>query len=397
MSSPVIDSASTSNDSLAPPSISCSSPSENGVCEEQNKEVQEPSTHNSMMEPEEPEAVYSIEFADSAEPDTFMPTLGAVVRESCVPQSAQLFPSRESARIFYLCIDKEISAQYMSWKGLNSLVSVSRVEYRHIQSLLDRKNIISLLDLPMLTMCSRGSEVLAHLENDIQKLSVSDRKENAVPDAAKADPTTMKRTLIVTIIKDELKTDSEERIRELANDACFDSTAKDVQVVVDPLTDDHFFLLFVRASHILDNIAGIRRGRLEGKITARKVTEATPVVQSRFLELVANSSRCFPVEVREKEKKTKSDPAASIRVSVAVTPKSEPSTPPSELSRRADRGPTSGHVARRLVEGSLGIRSTVTREQVKQENQRVAAFAAEKRATRQKQQAVTNQVKAAFE
>ncbi|GMR63100.1 hypothetical protein PMAYCL1PPCAC_33295, partial [Pristionchus mayeri] len=390
-------------------STSCSS--ENGVSEEQNnqEEEQEPCSHSAQMAQE---VVYSLEFAADASPDAFLPTLGDICSQSGVPRCAQLCPSRESTHTFFVLIEKDESS--MSWQGLNSLVSVARVEYRDIESLLDRKNIISIFDLPNFGMCG-GSEVLAALEKDIQNLSVAESKENS--DApAKADPATIKRAVIVILIKDELKTESEEGMRALAEDACFDTNARDVQAVIDPATDDHFFLLFVRPSHILDNIALMRRGLLENKVTIRKVAESTPVVQDRFLELVADGSRCFPVDVKKKLKEDAKAARGSVTPRVAgggvsqtiksmiatnglatPSPRSEPGTPPSGDALRSSRGPTSGHIARRLVEGSLGIRSTVTREQVKKENQLVASFAAEKRATRQKQQAVANQVKEAFE
>ncbi|KAF8355882.1 hypothetical protein PRIPAC_97505 [Pristionchus pacificus] len=400
-----------STDSIATPnsddsSNSCSSSMEKGVAEEKREEKEdEPSSPNPL---EEPEAVFSFEFVPDSDLDTYHSTLGCILRESCiVPRSSRLFLSLQSERTFFLTIDNDDSSP-MSWKGLNSLVSVARVEYSHIESLLDRKNVISIFDLPNFDMYG-GSEVLSSLERNVQKLSVVEKRETspipADPRPAKADQVTVKRALIVTILKGELKTRSEEKMRELANDSCFDTKVKDVQAVIDPLCDEHFFLLFVRPSHILDNIALIRRGLLHDQISVRKVVETTPVVQDRFLELVADPSRCFPVEVKKKEKPEPKSSRGTInslplKAHIAsngfATPKAEPSTPPSEDSRRA-RGPTSGHVARRLVEGSLGIRSTVTREQLKKENALVATFAAEKRATRQKAQAVANQVKEAFE
>ncbi|KAF8367576.1 hypothetical protein PRIPAC_85405 [Pristionchus pacificus] len=257
-------------------------------------------------------------------------------------------------------------------------------------------------------MCG-GSEVLACLERDVQKLSIVEKRETspipANPRPAKADQVTVKRALIVTILNDKLKTESEEKMRQLANNSCYDTKVKVVQAVIDPLSDDHFFLLFIRPSHILDNIALISRGPLHDHISVRKVVETTPVVQDRFLQLVADPSRCFPVQVKKKEKPEPKSSRGTInsqplKVHIVcngvVTPTAEPSTPPSEESRRG-RGPSSGHIARRLVEGSLGITSTVTREQVKKENALVATFAAEKRATREKADAVANQVKEAFQ
>ncbi|GMT35755.1 hypothetical protein PFISCL1PPCAC_27052, partial [Pristionchus fissidentatus] len=359
---------------------------ENGIV---HKEEQQASTRLS-----EQEMTFRFDFDSSLPSDSFLSTLNSILVQSRVPRSAELFPSLEKSNTFYLRITEGEDPSSMSWKGLNELITVSSVDYKHVESLLDRKNIISIFDLPDLTMNGFHSDVLDKLESDLQNLNVVESKtpdSNGEEKKAMADPSTLKKALIVTITKDEMKTKKEQKMKKMAGEVCASATMlREVQVVVDPLADDHFFLLFIKASHILDNISGIRRGPLADSTTVRKMIEATPFVQHRFLELAADLDRCSPLVVPNKEK-------ATIEVETVKTPTQ--SAPPSServRSARSDRGPTSGHVARRLVEGSLGIRSTVTREQRKAENQMVATFAAAKREIRQRQEAVANQLNEAF-